>query len=315
MAEDNSELSSFSGMLAQQKKAIKKSIDLLIGSPIRTFLTIAVIAVSLAVPMTFYVLYVNARTVTAKLNDSCQASLYLKHETSRADAEILVEKLKADPYISQVRLITKEEGLEEFSRVSGLAEPLGYLDDNPLPDVIVVTPAERVAIGEEDSAELLAKLSANPAVEQAKFDLMWVKRLEGIGSLMRNLAVGLGLMLVLGALLTVANTIRVNVLTERDTVNVMRFFGATDAFVSRPYIWAGVFIGLLGGLLAWWVNEFFVLCAAYIIEDLADLYGGHFDFILVTLGETLFLVACSVLMSAAATVVSLWFMLRDAEEN
>ncbi|MBQ8707179.1 MAG: permease-like cell division protein FtsX [Succinivibrionaceae bacterium] len=284
---------------------IKRSFLALLTSPFRTCLTLSVIAVSLAIPMTFYVLYLNALAVTSRLNDTCQISLYLRADLTSEQTASFVEKIRSEPDVRAVKFISKDEGLKEFSKISGFAEPIKYLADNPLPDVLVVMPAEEVVADHEISEAMLKRLIAYGEVEQGKFDLMWVKRLKGIGNLMRNLAVSLGVMLLAGVILTVANTVRINVMSRREEITIMRFFGATDSFIARPYIYSGIMLGFFGGLLAWWVNEFFVLCASYIVNELAELYGETYQMSLLSFGETSFVVIVSVLLSVIATKISL----------
>jgi cell division transport system permease protein len=283
----------------------KRSLRSLLASPFRTFLTLSVIAVSLAVPMTFYVLYLNALTVTSKLNDSCQISLYLKRDLTAEQTRAFVDAISTEPDVKNVRYISKEEGLIEFSKVSGFAEPIKYLADNPLPDVLVVTPSENIVADQNVAEEMLERLISRSEVEQGKFDLMWVKRLKGIANLMRNLAISLGVMLLAGVILTVANTVRINVMYHRDEIKIMKFFGATDSFIARPYIYSGVLMGFFGGLLAWWVNEFFVMCASYIINELAELYGEKYEMSLLSFAETSAIVLISILLSVIATKISL----------
>ncbi len=284
---------------------LKRAFVDLLRTPFRTCLTLSVIAVSLAVPMTFYVLYLNAQAVTSRLNDTCQISLYLKKNLDPEIVSSFVKKIESDPNVRNVKFISKEEGLIEFSKISGFAEPIRYLAENPLPDVLVVTPTEQVVLDHNASENMLKKLISYNEVDQGKFDLMWIKRLTGIANLMRNLAISLGIMLLAGVILTVYNSIRINVMSHNEEIKIMKFFGATDSFISRPYIYSGILLGFFGGLLAWWVNEFFVLCASYIVNELAVLYGERYEMSLLSFGETSVVVFISVLLSVIATKMSL----------
>ncbi len=291
----------------------KKSCLSLLATPLRTCLTLAIIAVSLAVPMTFYVLFINAHAVTAKLNDSCQISLYLKKDVSQEQISRLISTIQDNSYVRKVTFISREEGLAEFSRISGFAEPIKYLAENPLPDVLEIIPGEDLVRDQEKAEELLYHFTNLPEVDQGKFDLMWVKRLEGIGKLLRNLGLSMGIMLLLGVVLTVSNTVRINVMIRRDEIAIMKLFGATDSFIARPYIYAGIILGLLGGLFAWWLNEFFVLCATYIINELANLYGEKYDLVPLSFFETAVVIMISIFLSVIATRLSLLKVSKDAE--
>lgn len=291
----------------------RKSCASLLETPLRTCLTLAIIAVSLAVPMTFYVLFINAHAITSKLNDSCQISLYLKQSTTQDQVNELINKIQEKESVRKISFISKDEGLVEFSKISGFAEPIKYLADNPLPDVLEIVPTEDIVKDQDKAESLLYELTNLPEVDQGKFDLIWVKRLEGIGKLLRNIGISLGVMLLLGVILTVSNTVRINIMLKKDEIVIMKLFGATESFIAKPYIYAGVILGLLGGLLAWWLNEFFVLCATYIINELADLYGEKYELVLLSFSETSTVVLISIILSVIATKLSLIKVSREAE--
>ena len=66
-------------------------------------------------------------------------------------------------------------------------------------------------------------------------------------------------MLVLGFILTVANTVRIDLMDRRDEIVVEKLLGATDRFIYEPFMYTSFWYGLLGGLAAWWVNEVFMV--------------------------------------------------------
>ncbi len=291
----------------------KKSCLSLLKTPLRTCLTLAIIAVSLAVPMTFYILFSNAHAITSKLNDSCQISLYLKKNVNQDQISQLITKIQDNRYIRKVSFISKEEGLVEFSKISGFAEPIKYLAENPLPDVLEIVPSEELVRDQQKAENLLNDLTSLPEVEQGKFDLIWVKRLEGIERLLRNLGIALGIMLLLGVVLTVSNTVRINIMLRKDEIAIMKLFGATESFVAKPYIFAGIMLGFIGGLFAWWLNEFFILCASYIINELAELYGEKYELMPLSFLETAVVVLISILLSVIATKFSIGKVLKEAD--
>lgn len=286
-------------------KSLKKAFTTLLSNPVRTIITVVLIAVSLAVPLTFYVFYINAQEITNNLNDNSQISLYLKEDVAKEQIDSLIERIKGNSKIKSVTFISKEQGLEEFSAISGFAEPLKYLEQNPLPNVIEIIPAEDISNTKSAAENMLKEFINYPEVDQGKFDFEWIKKLEAIADLLRNLALVIGIMLSLGVILTVANTVRINVLAHRDEINIMKIFGATDSFVTRPYLYMGFWLGLFGGLFAWWLNSLFIICIISIVDNIAVLYGGSYDFVQLSLLESIVAVAISITLSIVATKLSL----------
>src|SRR5690606_24024532 len=98
--------------------------------------------------------------------------------------------------VAAVQLRTPEEGLEELRAHAGLGEAIDALQDNPLPSLLVVTPAT-----EADDARLARALGTLPQADLVQHDALWRTRLDGwlgFGSrLVQVLSVLLGLAAVL----------------------------------------------------------------------------------------------------------------------
>ena len=124
---------------------------------------------------------------------------------------------------------------------------------------------------------VLALLLILPGVAQAQFDLEWVRRLDAILRLAQRGVLILALLLGIAVLLVVGNTIRLAILSRRAEIEVIKLIGGTDAFIRRPFLYAGLFQGLFGGLLAWILVAASLALLAGPVRDLAGLYGSGFE--------------------------------------
>jgi cell division transport system permease protein len=86
------------------------------------------------------------------------------------------------------------------------------------------------------------------------------------------LAAALGL----AVLLVVANTTRMTIQGRRAEIEIAKLFGATDAFVRRPFLYTGLWYGLLGGMAAWLCLAGVGFALAGPVAHLAGLYGSDF---------------------------------------
>ena len=308
---DNKKLVTRDNLISTHWKILRSSFFTLISNPIRTVVTVVLIAVSLAVPMTFYVFYNNAVSITNSLNDNSQISLYLKEDTTQQQIDDLINKIKSNSNVKSVAFISKEQGLVEFSKMSGFVEPLEFLNKNPLPDVIEIMPSEDISNTKVVAENMLNEFLTYPEVAQGKFDFVWLQKLEAIAKFLRNIALSVGVMLSLGVILTVSNTIRINLLAHRDEIEIMKIFGATDTFVARPYLYMGFWFGLIGGFLAWWLNTFFIICIISIIDNIANIYGSSSTMIQLSFSESFISVMISILLSIIATKLSLNRILKE----
>ena len=235
-------------------------------------LSALVIGVALSLPAGSYALLESLRALTARLTLEPQISVFLPLEAKRADAEALGAKLRADRRIGAVRFISREEALKELKQVAGISEVIAAIGRNPLPDAFVVS----ASAGRIEA--LAADLGRLPGVAHVQADALWAQRLaalEGIGR------VGLGLLAaLLGAALVAVtfNTIRLQILTRRDEIEVSKLIGATDAFIRRPFYYFGLLQGLAGGVVALGIVAAVLSLLNRELRPLAQSYGASFSF-------------------------------------
>ena len=251
------------------------SLGQLSRTPIATFLTVAVIGITLALPACLYVAIENLQRLSGSLDSNGQISLFLKRDVIGAEAEKLAAKIRALPAVSRVNYISREAALAEFKQLSGFGEALETLERNPLPAVLVVLPSDADAHPDKLQA-LLKQLRRYNEVDIAQLDLEWVRRLHAILELARHgvliLAAGLGV----AVLLIIGNTIRLAVLNCRDEIVITKLIGGTNAFIRRPFLYAGTLQGFLGAILAWLLVALALFLLSSPINNLASLYGSRF---------------------------------------
>ena len=281
-------------------------------APLTSLMTIAVIGISLALPATFYLILKNAELVSAQWQAGTQITLYLRKDTSESASLALVERIRKMPDVADVRYVSPQQGLDEFNKLSGFAGAMSHLSSNPLPPVVVVTP--QLANRTPDGAKsLLQHLTQEGSVEQGKLDMQWLERLDGIINLLRHSIQGIAALLLLGLLLTVANTLRLNIVSRREEIEVMKLVGATNRFIYRPYLYIGLWYGLIGGLLAAWFCEVVILWSDKVVSALAELYGSSFQLTGLGAGESVGLLLLSMVLSIAAAWFSVYRHIREIE--
>jgi cell division transport system permease protein len=261
--------------LARHAQTLLGSLGRMVRHPIATAMTIAVIAVALALPLFFNVLLDNARTATANWNQAFELSVYLTRQAGADRAESLAKQLRARPDVAQVRVITAEQALAEFRQSSGFGKALDALDGNPLPNTLIVTPT-LAASTPESTVALKTSIESAADVDVVQLDTEWVQRLNSILDVIRRIVWLTAGLLGLSVVLVVGNTIRLDILNRRDEIEVMKLVGATDGFARRPFLYSGVWYGLGGGIGAVIVVAIAVAVLSRPLSHLASLYGSQF---------------------------------------
>ncbi len=261
--------------LARHAQAFIGSLGGLAHAPLASFMTVAVIGITLALPAAMWVAIDNALRLSSGWEGPGRISLFLKRDVSAAAAQKLAGQIRRKQEVAKVEFISREQAFEEFKRDSGFGEALEALERNPLPAVLVVYPTAEASQAEtlERLAQDLRQLSD---VELAQLDLEWVKRLHAwLGLAQRGVTILAGL-LAIAVLLIVGNTIRLAVLSRRDEIEVSKLVGATDAFIRRPFLYAGFVQGTLGAILAWVLVHTSRWLLWGPIHELTSLYGNDF---------------------------------------
>jgi len=252
------------------------SLGLMARSPVSTLMTAAVLGIALSLPAALYLALDNLAQLTGRWDSGNRISVFLAGEQSDEDARRLARRLREWREIDAVSVTTRDEALAEFRSMSGFADVLeAFEDQNPLPAVLTVEPAARFA-DPATMETLAASLQGLPEVDTARFDLQWLKRFEAIVEVFRRAVYLLAALLGLGVVLIIGNTIRLGIESRREEIEIARLFGATNAFIRRPFLYGGLLFGLGGGVLA-----LAILAAGHFLLSpaaarLVALYGASF---------------------------------------
>jgi cell division transport system permease protein len=242
-----------------------------------------VIGVALALPAGGYALLESLRTLSGRLSLEPQISLFL--DAKRTDVDALAARIKRDPRVLSLRFVPREEALREIGGVQGVAELVAALGHNPLPDGFVVSAAN------ESVEPLAAELAKLPGVAHVQADALWARRLASLARLGRA-ALWLLAGLLGAALVAVTfNTIRLQILTQREEIEVSKLLGATDAFVRRPFYYAGLLQGLAGGTIALGLVYVSLALLNRQVAPLAATYGSDFRLAFLSGGDALAVLA------------------------
>lgn len=281
-------------------------------TPFTSVMTVLVLGISLTLPATLHLFVKNAKYITEQWNSASEITLFLKLSVNEKSALNLVERIKLDPAVANVTYISANEALTEFKHLSGFGEALEYLNSNPLPATILVTPTQR-ASQVQAAKELLDKLEKEREVEHGKLDLEWLTRLEAMAQLVEDIIMGIATLLCLSVVLIIGNTIRLAILNQKDAIAVMKLVGATDAFIQRPFLYIGAWYGIFGGVLA---SLMVALLAQYFsgaITNLTDLYDSKFALNGLTTNEFLSLVLFAIILGLSGSYISVRQHIRAIE--
>jgi cell division transport system permease protein len=282
--------------LLRHAQAALSSIGQISRSPLAAFMTCVVIGIALALPMALFILLKNVENLGENFQQTTQMTVYLKPNITEDQAQALVTTLKQNRELTGVTAISPAQGLNELQQQAGIDNVLANLQNNPIPWAIVIVPAKRYA-SPEALNDLTQNIKRNPEVDTVQLDMLWVERLFNLVSLAKRAAFALGLFLGIGVLLIVNNCIRSATQANKKEIDVIKLIGGTNAFIRRPFLYAGAVYGLLGSIIAWQLVDLLLLWLKTPVSHLAVLYNSSFHLLGIGLLDTFILIISSIVLS------------------
>ena len=290
--------------LRQHRDACARALGKLAAQRAATLLNALVIGVALSLPAGGYTLIANLQVVAQRFSFEPQLSVFLKQGAKRRELE---SRLRADARIAQLRFVSREEALKELREAEGLADVVAALERNPLPDAFVLRAAGSGAAALES---LASELRALPGVAQVQVDSAWAQRLGALAHIGRLALAALAALLATGLVAVTFNTIRLQILTQREEIEVSQLLGATDAFVRRPFFYLGLVQGLAGGVLALGILWGGLAILNPGVRELAQAYGSTFQLAFLSGTDALGLAVFSALLGWVGALLSVSKYLR-----
>ncbi len=227
------------------------SLGVLFKHRIGTLMTVLVLGIAMFLPLGLYITLTNLESMNLRQDEWSAVTVFFKSGTTQTEVSRVAAELEKRLQPEAVVIISPTEGMAEFRDASGFGDSLDMLEENPLPWVMQVSPqqgpTEQV---EEHVAALTAFLQSVNSVEMTQFDYKWLQRLGRMMELGQAAVFVLILLFGLAVVVVVANTIRLDVASHAEEIEILALVGAGNAFVRQPFLYTGLWYGLMGGLLA-----------------------------------------------------------------
>ncbi len=287
------------------------SLGKIYAAPATTIMTVAVIGITLSLPGGFYLFLKNIEAMSGDFRSSTQITLYLDIELTEKKARALESVVANTADVGDTQFISRQESLELFRKTSGFGKSIDTLASNPLPHTIVVEPvisADTFAV-----KNLLNSLQALPGVEIAKLDTEWLERLYTILEIAKRSVAIITLLFAFAVLLIIGNTIRLDIQNRYQEIIVTKLIGATNAFIRRPFLYGGLWYGLLGGLISWLIVEIGYIAISGPLNKLNLLYQADLVLITFSFQDFIILISSSTLLGLTGSWIAVARHLNQIE--
>lgn len=299
--------------IGHHKEAINYSLKRLWQSNLSTWITLAVIGIALCLPSTLYLLLQNLKSLTDDKRQVPTISLFIEQNISEQQARDRGELIQELSQIEKVVLIPRDEALDEFRKITGFAEALESLDENPLPHVLVVTPhLDLNGNPIDDMKQLVDTLETYPEVDLVQTDLEWVSRLRSILRISERAIFIISSLLALTVLLVIGNTIKLNIENRKEEIEVSKLIGASNSYIRRPFLYTGIWYGLFGGIISLVLVHLALISFVAPVNELAKLYSSTFTISGLKVSTTLYILIASSLLGLVGAWLAVGRHLRNS---
>lgn len=297
------------GWYRHHRLCARQSLLSLLRQPISSALTWLVIAIALLLPSLLYIALQALEQQSTKWQEGGQITLYLESGISDEDALTLSSELAQRKEVLGTQYLSKEEAWADFQTQISLPSDRALID-NPLPPSIVLVPSQQSQI---DLEALLLILTDLPEVTEVQVDLAWIRQLKRLLSLAQLIVQILGLVLACALLLVVGNTIRLSIESQKSDIQIIKLLGASDDYVRRPFLYLGLWYGVIGALAALAMLAVINSAVAPQLGVFLSAYGVTAPSLLLSWQEFGWLLFIAVGVSSTGARIALWRHLRKID--
>jgi cell division transport system permease protein len=225
---------------------------------------ISTVAISLFVVGLFSFLIYDARAVIDAIERQVEISVYLKDDLSPQARDALEEEIRSWEEVRSVKYISKEQALGRFIGTVGEdSDIVKEISGNPFPASFEISLKDPKTVETVANRFLQENGDYREGVDDLVYGQEYVRKLFSITTVLGIIIAVVILLLFFSALILIYNTIRLAIYARRKEVEVMRLVGASNWFITWPFIFEGIIEGVAGSaiaiLLIWMTNSFLLI--------------------------------------------------------
>ncbi len=234
--------------ISQHWQALGLTAKQFFFKPVSNFLSVAVIGIAFSFPLGIYTLLANLQSFSDHFVHSPQISLFLEIDATESDIEDINSRLESFDGITSFQFVSNEIALAQLQHESGMGDIAFHLKKNPLPHAFIIHTQHMPPDKLEENRLTLQQW---PAVSYVQVDSDWTRKVHAFVKLGRVAVIMLSSLLGVALVIVIFNTIRLQILTKQEEIEVSKLIGATDRFIRRPFLYFGALQGVVGALIAW----------------------------------------------------------------
>ncbi len=236
---------------------IRQGFENVWKNKIMFFASVLIISTSMITLGIFTIIGENVNALATSLMKDQVMLVYVKEGLPEEDIVSAKDKISTLNGVTEVKRITKEENIKEAREMLGEEYKDfsdGWEDDD------IFTDSFEVGIESLEEASSISdeikniKVKDTAVIRSVKFDQDIFVKISNMSDIIKTIVLIVFILLVAVSLLVIANTIKLVLHSRRKEINIMKYIGATDAFVKTPFIIEGIIVGVVGAYISWLIT-------------------------------------------------------------
>lgn len=232
-------------------------------SPYQALAAIGIMMLTFLAVSVFTILITGSSKIISYFESKPQVTAFFKDEATSVQIDDLKAQLQASGKVASMKFVSKDEALQIYKE-QNKSDPL--LLDLVTADILPAS-LEISTVKLEDLGGISTSLKANPIVQEVVYQKDVVNTLTTWTNTMRIVGLGLIVVLSLVSIFIMATIIGIKISQKKEEIEVMQLIGATRWYISWPFIFEGIFYGVLGAVVGWIVSSAGLLIATPYLES------------------------------------------------
>jgi len=208
-----------------------------------TVTSVVIMSLSLLMLAVFLLATDNLLRLVGEAHRDLKIYVYLEDGIAQSGIESLHRQILAMDETDAVVFVSKAQALEDFRRQLGEdSSLLEALDANPLPHAFWVQP-KTAHKNRQSIAYVAGKILQLDGVSEVRYGKEFLDKFTAIVKGIYYVDAVVGLIVILSAVFIISNAVRLTVIGRRRTIEIMKLVGATNRFITAPFIIEGAFQG------------------------------------------------------------------------
>lgn len=224
-------------------------------------ITITLIVVSISIILSY-----NVNNFTDLVEKDVTIVAFLNVDATEEDRQNVIKKIRELDNIETIDFESKitiaSEMMESSAVFKNIMEDWTE-EENPLQDTYLIKVKNIEKIG--NTAKEIEKLEK---VNIVKYGEGMVEQLVSVFDIIKNVCIGMVIALIIVTAFLIANTIKITIHSRKKEIEIMRLVGASNINIKIPFIFEGLFLGILGSILP-------IILTVYGYTALYDEFGGQ----------------------------------------